>query len=1759
MNMLVIQALLSIVLGIASLHTNLHKNPDSNYLIETRPEFTEYGRFLGSEYLLGKLGYDADKTIKRLGDAFFENQLIRDALIKETNSRYIGDITNDYDLMQLLMDNAVTTATHLQLTIGVELTPEQCASLTQDMMWLVKKKINGQEVLVPHLYLTSVSPEKIAASKAAIGANGNISLAATSINNQSSMFAGNNLSLTADLLRNTESLGAGGHLLLATRGDLQQDGRLFAQGDVRLLAAGSMTLNGKIDSTNLIAVSQGTLTNKLTNQLDISGNLKLQSTDGDVIFESTKATSETNAKNVKANSVEYTTGHIKAGGNIVVDAGRDIVAEGTDFTASGNVNLHAGNDINLQAMKNESNYEYKTKRKKEIHNTTEHDVVNINSGGSVVIDSNNDINMIGTNISANDDVYLSADRDTNISAVVDSDYDYLKTRKNKSFGRSKTKIDETLTEKVVGGTIDSGGNVLINAHVNADGKLISDASGKVNLLGVVINADDNVVISGDEDVNISGIEYKELDYHQRKKSGLGGFNKTDQGTAVANQLLENASVSAGRDIHLISGNDLNLIAADVIADGNINMEAVDQLLIAAGDVKTQTEEWKKSSGLFTNDSLYNKKVSKSGERIVSGQASNISAGGTINAEVGSGKIIGSNITGDKGVSLVADTGDIEVTTYQQHVDSFSYEKEVSVGFGDLVEKASRPDQWVENDDGRAKLTFANASYDEVDNKTKIVGNQESTIQSNSDITLIAKAGSVNIQGSDVTADVDGLNGGTVGLAGATGVNITEATDSYESKTKETHGTAEMSVVVQHQAVEVVKAALAVEEAKDKLEKAKRDYKQYERNVDQLEEQLAQLESDLSNKVPGVSVADLVELRELISDVKDDKEFYQAGVALAAVNLTSSVTALVQQTAAAAQSASTWGFNAGVQLDIDATKTTTSEKETTARGSNISGNKIVIQTGTLDENNNLDTANTQTTIRGSNLIATQSQTDSGDLLKSSINIETGDLNILSSKNTTETKTKTEHGHITAQVTVYGASGGASLSGSYDQNQATDKATTINNSQLNADTITLTTSNDLNLMGGNVRAEDHLEVDVGGNMNLESQQNRSNSRNTGFGVSGGMSFGGTAESGTKKNADGSANHNQSLVDVGSASGVNGGINTSNGMSMTRETVLTSMTSGGTANVNVKGTTYNTGALLATTDADGKDLGKLNFETGDYVSTDLRNIKQNNQTSVGVSTNIGIKGAKADNEDAAENNSTTKTTPTTKTAEGDNPRKGQQIAEGANGKTLSAQTSNLTYSNTNENSASKSLATLGHGNITVGGVQLERDGELTEAGKENNSPLISVNRNTEETEKTLWDSSQSQTVDATLDHRLLNPDEGWNAIAEDAEDAKDGIKAGAALIQNLSAETVDLIKSSLGITRDLTTDDLKTYSDLSNKILVQNPYTNQHVYLTPDEIAAIEKIDELKSRYEGVFTDSLEGSINWVAVAQIAFTPCPILTTCEGGPRYAIEYLTDEIERKEWDELSNIDLLRSEVSYLRQQLLYSEDTIGQAGNIAFMGGPALRASQGIVDGMNQGSDVSRTFARGSDSIQAGDLPEGYTPLQSMGSAVNNSDLPEGFYRVADADGYTKIAGPDGKIYQSVEEVTNISSPKVIAEAEVDGVKFTDTNQGARPSELADPNKPTLINDRVEVKIIKDPDYPNGNMSTAHAEIGVIQQAYDAGITQGKTMSITVTGKDVCGYCIGDVAAAAKKAGLKRLEIKAFDDDTGLPKTYYWEPGFKSLRELE
>ena len=128
---------------------------------------------------------------------------------------------------------------------------------------------------------------------------------------------------------------------------------------------------------------------------------------------------------------------------------------------------------------------------------------------------------------------------------------------------------------------------------------------------------------------------------------------------------------------------------------------------------------------------------------------------------------------------------------------------------------------------------------------------------------------------------------------------------------------------------------------------------------------------------------------------------------------------------------------------------------------------------------------------------------------------------------------------------------------------------------------------------------------------------------------------------------------------------------------------------------------------------------------------------------------------------------------------------------------------------------------------------------------------------------------------------------------------------------------------------------------------------------------------------------------------------------------------------------------------------------------------------------------------------------------------------------------------------------TPQVIAIAEVNGKIFTDVNQTARDD--GDNNKPTLISDRIDKKSRKqNKDLPNGNMRDAHAEIGAIQQASDAGVTDNADMTITVKGEPVCGYCTGDIPAMAKEANLKSLTI--IEEATG--ETLYWKPGMRSLK---
>lgn len=112
------------------------------------------------------------------------------------------------------------------------------------------------------------------------------------------------------------------------------------------------------------------------------------------------------------------------------------------------------------------------------------------------------------------------------------------------------------------------------------------------------------------------------------------------------------------------------------------------------------------------------------------------------------------------------------------------------------------------------------------------------------------------------------------------------------------------------------------------------------------------------------------------------------------------------------------------------------------------------------------------------------------------------------------------------------------------------------------------------------------------------------------------------------------------------------------------------------------------------------------------------------------------------------------------------------------------------------------------------------------------------------------------------------------------------------------------------------------------------------------------------------------------------------------------------------------------------------------------------------------------------------------------------------------------------------------VTAETNIGGKYLFDTNQTARP-DIQRQNKPTLA---AGSKV--DSQNPNLTMKNAHAEVALIQRAYDEGLTSGQNMQILVRGESVCSYCGEVMKTMYERSGLAQLVIH--DTKQGISTTY-------------
>jgi filamentous hemagglutinin len=498
--------------------------PNMPYLIETRSEFIDASKFLGSDYFLKTIGsYDPNQPLKRLGDAYVEYRLIRDQIFNLTGSRALGSGLDPYKLMQALYDNAADAQQELGLTFGVSLTPSQRAALTKDIVWLEKQVVDGQEVLVPRLYLS--------ASTAA-----NTSLASAQIR------AGE-ASIETAALTNSGAISTVGNLAIDTTAALfNNGGSLFAGADI------------VIDAGSIFSNRSGTVSGR---------NVTIEA--------DTNVNDTVKVRDVYANGFAdraQQSARIEAREDLLLKASGSIVSEGGQFVAGDDMTLNAGGAIDVSALELERSRDDKIKGGYDRAYSLTNTLAELQAGGNLLIDAGDDLALRGVRASAGENVTLQADGDVSITSVQNRENRDLKLDiKTSGFLGTETNIRrQSSSVETEATTITAGKDVSV----------ISE-SGDVTLQAPQIKSGGETRLEAEEG-KVALLTNTDQSFKQdfKREEDLFWWNERDQGKAE--ETIRHVEIEAGGGLKIDAGNG---IVIEYHKTGNLEA-SLDQLAQSPG-------------------------------------------------------------------------------------------------------------------------------------------------------------------------------------------------------------------------------------------------------------------------------------------------------------------------------------------------------------------------------------------------------------------------------------------------------------------------------------------------------------------------------------------------------------------------------------------------------------------------------------------------------------------------------------------------------------------------------------------------------------------------------------------------------------------------------------------------------------------------------------------------------------------------------------------------------------------------------------------------------------------------------------------------------------------------------------------------------------------------------------------------------------------------------------------------------------------------
>ena len=487
----------------------IHPEITANALVETDPAFTDRKQFLSSQYMINALNQDPDRRLKRLGDGFYEQQLVNQQILAATGRQYLTGYTDNEAEYKALLEAGIAYGKRFNLTPGITLSDAQMQAITTDMVWLETKTmvVNGKEqkVLYPKVYLAKQSAKGLDAMGGLISGRAIVSETDADIRNQGVMTA-DTIVLNGQNIHNTGTID-GRTVAVAAKQDVNSTGAIHGDTHVVVSAGRDVNVGARVKalSNQDVVRRQGTVgVSEPGGQLSIAANrdihLKgalvqgganttMDITDGHDVNLGTEQLAAKKDMTINGDNYNRTDRRTELGttvlgdGDVTIRAGHDVsVRNGVVNSEQGTTTMAAGHDVNVTPGESYSRDEYgiKYKEKSLLSKTvrtlrTDHEHTGVLSstigGNAVDMKANHDVSLTGANVLGTKDINITAGHDVRTDSGEERQRDDIYEHSKKT-GLMSAGIGFTIGSKKVTDTLDG-------KYMNQVETLIGAAKGQV--------------------------------------------------------------------------------------------------------------------------------------------------------------------------------------------------------------------------------------------------------------------------------------------------------------------------------------------------------------------------------------------------------------------------------------------------------------------------------------------------------------------------------------------------------------------------------------------------------------------------------------------------------------------------------------------------------------------------------------------------------------------------------------------------------------------------------------------------------------------------------------------------------------------------------------------------------------------------------------------------------------------------------------------------------------------------------------------------------------------------------------------------------------------------------------------------------------------------------------------------------------------------------------------------------------------------------